>query len=124
MIIGTGIDAIEVERVKEKLNKGSGFREKVFSVSEIEYCEMRKANKYQHYAVRFAAKEAFLKAMGYGLGLTHELHEIEILVDESGKPSLHVSTNIQKKIKATFNAVHVSMAHLQTIAFAMVIVEN
>ncbi|HET6544729.1 MAG TPA: 4'-phosphopantetheinyl transferase superfamily protein, partial [Chryseolinea sp.] len=60
MIVGIGIDMIEVDRVLEKVDKDNGFREKVFSAGEIEICEAnRKAEKY---AARFAAKEAFLKA--------------------------------------------------------------
>ncbi len=65
MIFGTGIDIIEVERVRDRIASGNGFREYVFSEREIEYCET-KANKYEHYAARFAAKEAFLKALGTG----------------------------------------------------------
>ena len=70
MIAGIGIDMIEVDRVAGKIGKDEGFRELVFSETEIEYCEP-KANKYQHYAARFAAKEAFLKAIGPSTWLTH-----------------------------------------------------
>lgn len=62
MITGIGTDLIEVERVAGKINKEEGFRELVFSPAEIAYCET-KTNKFQHYAARFAAKEAFLKLL-------------------------------------------------------------
>lgn len=65
MIFGIGIDIIEVERVKNQISKSNGFREKIFTEREIEYCESKK-NKAQHYAARFAAKEAFFKAIGTG----------------------------------------------------------
>ena len=60
MTFGVGIDMIAVERVASGINKESGFREMVFSATEIAYCESKK-NKFEHYAARFAAKEAFLK---------------------------------------------------------------
>jgi holo-[acyl-carrier protein] synthase len=62
MITGIGIDMIEVERIAGKIGKEQGFRELVFSVNEINYCETA-TNKYEHYAARFAAKEAFLHLM-------------------------------------------------------------
>ena len=62
MIIGIGIDIIEVERIAHRVGRDTGFREFVFSKNEIEYCES-KAHPFQHYAARFAAKEAFLKAI-------------------------------------------------------------
>ena len=87
MIAGIGIDLIEVERVAEKIGKESGFRELVFSGNEIEYCET-KANKYEHYAARFAAKEAFLKAIGTGWANGTAFNEIEIFNDANGKPEI------------------------------------
>ena len=76
MIFGIGIDMIEVERVEHKLTKDSGFREFVFSENEIEYCES-KTHKYEHYAACFAAKEAFLKALGTGWSNGIAFNEIE-----------------------------------------------
>lgn len=58
MIAGLGIDIVEVERIAEKITNDNGFRELVFSAKEIIYCES-KTHKYEHYAARFAAKEAF-----------------------------------------------------------------
>ena len=87
MIIGVGIDMIEVDRVTEKISKDQGFREKIFSVNEILFCES-KVNSGENYAARFAAKEAFLKATGQGLALGYNLSDIEVMSDPSGKPSL------------------------------------
>ena len=77
MIFGIGTDLIEVERVAHKMEKKEGFKELVFSPGEIIYCETR-ANKYEHYAARFAAKEAFLKAIGTGWRNGTAFNEIEI----------------------------------------------
>jgi holo-[acyl-carrier protein] synthase len=123
MIAGVGIDIIEVERVKEKLSKNSGFREKVFSTDEIKYCESRGDVKYQHYAARFTTKEAFLKATGKGLQLSHELHEIEVVVNAEGKPSILLSEQLKKLIGAS-TKIHISLSHLATTACAVVILET
>jgi len=81
MIGGIGIDMIEVNRIAESIGKDSGFRELVFSPSEIAYCE-KKTNKFEHYAARFAAKEAFYKALGEGWMANTAFSEIEVFHDE------------------------------------------
>ena len=124
MIAGVGIDIIEVERVKEKLLKNSGFREKVFSTREIEYCESHGEMKYQHYAARFAAKEAFLKAVGKGLQLSHDVQEIEIIVNAEGKPNISLSEQLKKISVSSSDKIHVSLSHLATTACAVVILET
>ncbi len=124
MIAGIGIDMIEVERVAEKIAKDSGFRELVFSSQEINYCEA-KTNKYEHYAARFAAKEAFLKAAGTGWISQLNLYEIEIVNDENGKPHLYLSgkTADAFNLKVISN-ISVSLSHLKNIASAIVIIES
>ena len=105
MITGVGTDLIEVERVAGKISKEEGFRELVFSPIEIAYCES-KANKYQHYAARFAAKEAFLKAIGTGWISGIAFNEIQITNDEQGKPLLTLiggtSKFLQTRAKSFF----------------------
>jgi holo-[acyl-carrier protein] synthase len=119
MIIGIGIDIIEVQRVADKIMHKPGFKELVFSEHEINYCE-KNAKKFEHYAARFAAKEAFLKAIGTGWTSKIALNEIQISNDEHGKPelSLTVNTGIQ------FNKIFVSLSHLTSMATAIVIIEN
>ncbi|MCH5689743.1 4'-phosphopantetheinyl transferase superfamily protein [Niabella sp. W65] len=78
MISGIGLDVIEVERVQQKIEKEQGFRELVFGQEEIEYCEP-KTHKYEHYAARFAAKEALFKALGTGWANGTAYNEILIL---------------------------------------------
>jgi len=124
MIGGVGIDIIEVARVKEKIEKNMGFREKVFSAREVDYCESTPATKYQHYAARFAAKEAFLKASGKGLLLSHDLNQIEIETNTDGKPIILISDQIKKSMALGAFHIHVSLSHLESTACAVVILES
>ena len=124
MIAGVGIDMIEVVRVEEKINKENGFREAVFSVQEIAFCES-KALKFEHYAARFAAKEAFLKATGFGLTIGYTLNEIEIQSDGNGKPMLILNGNFKNLANQhQWNKLHVSLTHLKEVASAVVIIEQ
>ncbi len=122
MIVGIGIDMIEVARVEEKIIKENGFRESIFSVSEIEFCES-KPNKFQHYAARFAAKEAFLKATGFGLTIGFTLCDIEISNDDHGKPLLTLTGKFKEQAtQHKWNKLHVSLTHLKDVASAVVII--
>lgn len=124
MIAGLGTDMIEVERVAVKIAKESGFRELVFSKKEIDYCEA-KANKFEHYAARFAAKEAFFKAIGTGWLDGTAFNEVEITNDEKGKPVLALLGQTALAIAAmNFKNILVSLTHLKTIASAVVIIER
>ena len=124
MIFGIGTDLIEVERVADKMEKKAGFKELVFSPDEIIYCEA-KANKYEHYAARFAAKESFLKAIGTGWRNGTAFNEIEIYNDAAGKPELRFLGNTAKTIaELKPGTIFVSMSHLKTMASAIVIIEK
>lgn len=123
MIFGIGNDIIEVARVKKALERDNGFREKIFSPREIELCES-KGNKYQSYAARFAAKEAFMKALktGWAEGITW--NEIEVLNSESGAPYLNLLNETQKFVrKHNIKHLHISLSHLKEYAMAEVILE-
>ena len=124
MIIGTGIDIIEVERVAAKVAKENGFTQKIFTAAEIAFCDS-KPNRDQHYAARFAAKEAFLKATGQGLNLGYELCDIEVTGDAMGKPMITLHGNY--KVRAAehgWNKIHLSLSHVQAMACAVVIIEK
>ncbi|MDH4088983.1 MAG: holo-ACP synthase [Cyclobacteriaceae bacterium] len=124
MIVGIGIDMIEVDRVLEKIDKDSGFKQLIFSENEIAFCDGQPA-KGESYAARFAAKEAFLKATGLGLTLGHKLAEIEVAHDGNGKPMLNLLGNFKvKSIQHDWNKIHLSISHLKTIACAVVIIEQ
>ena len=124
MIAGLGTDMIEVERVAVKIAKESGFRELVFSKKEINYCEA-KANKFEHYAARFAAKEAFFKAAGTGWLDGTAFNEVEITNDDKGKPVLALLGQTAVTLAAmNFKNIFVSLTHLKNIASAVVIIER
>ena len=124
MIMGIGIDMVEVDRIAEKIVKENGFKEKIFSPGEIAFCEGKK-NKGQHYAARFAAKEAFLKATGLGLSLGHTLSQIEIIPDAAGKPEIFLSGRFaQLAQEREWNTIQVTLTHVQAMACAVVILER
>ncbi|HRH66779.1 MAG TPA: holo-ACP synthase [Bacteroidia bacterium] len=124
MIHGVGIDVIEVERVQARVSSENGFREYVFSLHEIEYCE-GKANKYEHYAARFAAKEAFLKAMGTGWSGDTAFHEIEVRQEGFVRPEIRLyGKTLETFNRLTPGKISLSLSHLKSIATAIVIIEQ
>ncbi|MBK8609582.1 MAG: holo-ACP synthase [Chitinophagaceae bacterium] len=124
MIFGIGTDLIEVDRVAEKMEKKLGFKELVFSPDEIVYCEAR-ANTYEHFAVRFAAKEAFLKALGTGWAKGTAFNEIEIYNDEEGKPEIRfLGTTAETVAGLKLGKIFVSLSHVKTMACAMLVIER
>ena len=124
MIVGIGSDIIEIKRVWDKIIKENGFREAVFSLNEINYCES-KLRKEEHYAARFAAKEAFFKALGTGIEDITGFSEIEIVHNKQGKPEFSITGNIATYInKLNINHVHVSISHIKEFAHAMVVMES
>lgn len=124
MIFGIGVDIIETARIKTKLEKESGIREYLFSSDEIEYCEAM-ANRYEHFAARFAAKEALLKALGIGLSDAYNLKGAEIIHLPSGQPLFKFDSNWQKLITQKGELrIHVSISHLKDTACAMVVIEH
>jgi len=114
MIKGIGVDIIEVERVEKLGLRSPRFLERIFSPGEIAYCS-KKANKFQHFAARFAAKEAFFKALGRRI----PWKEVELVNLTSGKPTL----KLKGKGRQVFKRAHVSVAHLTEYAVAVVILE-
>jgi len=124
MIKGVGTDIIEVARVASKIQKESGFRELVFSAEEIKYCQT-KTNKYEHYAARFAAKEALGKALGLGWAEGTTINEVEILNNIDGKPYINFLGETAKQIASlNLGNIHVSLSHIKTYATAIVIIEQ
>ena len=91
MIIGTGVDLAEVNRIQAALEDpriGRRFRGRVFTEKEIAYCEKKRRGKYESYAGRFAAKEAVMKALGRGWGAKVRWLDIEVVRARSGKPDI------------------------------------
>jgi holo-[acyl-carrier protein] synthase len=124
MISGIGIDMIEVDRVASKIGKEKGFREMVFSEHEIAYCK-DKPNPFHHYAARFAAKEAFFKALGTGWKNGTAFHEVEITHDSEGRPLLRLLGETAETLADyALHSIHVSISHLASVACAVVIIEK
>lgn len=118
MKIKTGIDIIEVSRIKKAIETSNeAFIEKVFTKKEIEYCNSKVANKYEHFAARFAAKEACLKAISDLMESKFDISwkEIEIINLKNGKPTL----KIYKDIKDV-ESIDISLSHVKEYAVASV----
>lgn len=124
MIGGVGIDMIEVDRVASRIAKEQGFRELVFSPGEIAYCSA-KAHPGEHYAARFAAKEAFFKALGTGWAAGTAFHEVEVLPDAQGAPQLRLLGETAHTLDGMgLSKIWVSLTHLGSLAAAVVVVEK
>jgi len=122
MIVGIGVDIIEIGRIKETIQRqGDGFVKKVFTEGEILYCTS-KPSPAQHYAARFAAKEALSKALGTGIRDTVRLRDIEVVNAESGAPSFIFYNDLAEKMKAL--TVHLSLSHSDTSVVAFAVVEE
>ena len=125
MIISIGIDIIEVARIREVLLRTPRFAERVFTTAERQYCDARGVVSAQHYAARFAAKEAALKALQTGWRGGISWQDVEIASRESGAPYLIFSGQVLevfKKFGAT--ATHLSISHTTEHAIAQVILER
>ena len=121
MKITCGNDIIEIERVKESIEKlGEKFLERVYTKKEIEYCESKKKQKYQHYAARFAAKEALFKAISWKLEDKYEIcwKDIEVLNNNQGRPELKLIGVDLKNIEN----IDISISHCKNYAVANVVV--
>ena len=121
MKIKTGTDIIEIERVKASIeDTDRKFCERVYTEKEIEYCESKKMQKYQHYAARFAAKEAVFKAISKTLNGKYDItwKDIEVLNDENGRPYIKLSEQFANKIED----IDISISHCKEYAIANVVV--
>ncbi|MDP4281781.1 MAG: holo-ACP synthase [Bacteroidota bacterium] len=124
MVFGLGIDIIEVDRIQRVMEKDIGFRDKIFTPGEIAYCESKK-NKYQHYAARFSAKEAVMKAIGTGWRFGIRFADIEVYHDEYGKPLIRLEGKAKELADSEeFTKITVSLSHIKEIATAVVVIEK
>ena len=125
MIIKTGIDIIEVSRIKENIIKfGDVFLNRIYTKKEIDYCESKKVQKYQSYAGRFAAKEAIFKAVSECLDSKFDIEwiDIEILNDVNGRPFVNFYGNIANKLEEKYE-IDVSISHIGEIAIANTVIK-
>ena len=118
MKITCGTDIIEISRIQEAIEKGGEkFLNHVFTNNEIEFCESHKNQKYQHYAARFAAKEAIFKAVGEHMDKSKlDWKTFEVVRMESGKPEVKIYQEVEN-----LDNVDVSISHCKEYATANVI---
>ena len=122
MQIKSGIDIIEVERIKSSIDEmGDNFLNRVYTENEIQYCESKKKNKYQSYAARFAVKEAAFKSISTLIKDKYSISwkNIETTNDENGRPSINLKSD---KIIDKIEDIEISISHCKEYATAMVIV--
>ena len=127
-ILGTGIDIVENYRLKKLLfKKKFNFKNKIFTNNEIAYCE-KKSNITNCYSKRFAAKEAFVKALGTGFRKNINFKDIEVVNNHYGKPYLLINKRVINKIKTSFKVkkfnILLSISDEKKYAIASVIISK
>jgi holo-[acyl-carrier protein] synthase len=125
MIVGMGVDLIEIERVKAAhLKHGQRFIDRLFTPAEAQYC-LRKSDPYPSLAGRFAVKEAVIKAFSHGFGGRWKWIHIEVTKELSGKPTLKLHGIMEKlRVDRKIDHVHLTIAHSKRDATATVIFES
>lgn len=125
MILSIGTDIVEVYRIAETMTRTPRFIERVYTPYERDYCDAKGAAAAQSYAGRFAAKEAFLKALQTGWRGKITWHDIEIVSDDQGVPSFNVRGEARRLLEDRgANHVHLSISHTTEHAVAHVIFED
>ena len=125
MIVGTGVDLAEVPRIRASIERfGARFVDRIYTPAEIAYVE-RKANRYERYAARFAAKEAGMKAIGTGWRGGVAWRDFEVANLPSGKPTLRlhgVAALVAGKLGV--KSISLSLTHTAAVGLAHVILED
>lgn len=117
MIIGLGIDIVELKRISEAINRNSKFVKRILTEKEQSYFDrLSDRRKVEFLAGRFAAKEAFVKAAGTGIGRNYSWQDIEVMPDENGKPLL--------RTKKELGRIQLSISHSREYAVANVVIES
>lgn len=130
MVIGVGIDLVEIARLKKTLGSSSGerFAEKVLTPLERELAELRPGRRVEFVAGRFAAKEAVVKALGCGIGAQVGFQDIEVRPDERGKPECRLSSTALARLGMADPEkqlrIHLSITHTNTMAAAYALIEQ
>lgn len=124
MAIYCGVDIIEIDRLRKSIEDVDGFKDRVFTAGEISYCENRKKAKFESYAVRFAAKEAVMKALGTGMAKGLGWKQIEILNNDMGKPYAILSQRAQELFEGMgAKSMDVSVSHCVDYAVAYAVID-
>ena len=121
MKIGCGVDIIEISRIQESIeNLGEKFLDKIYTKEEIMYCESKGKAKYEHYAARFAAKEAAFKAISDGIKDKYAISwkDFEIINDDEGRPEIEILCLKDSQVEN----IDISISHCKEYAIANVTV--
>jgi holo-[acyl-carrier protein] synthase len=126
VILGSGIDMIEIERIARSIERyGSRFLERVYTPGEIAYCQRKRRNAAESFAARFAAKEAAAKALGTGIGFGVTWREIEVGREPAGRPLLLLHGRAAQIAGAMgVRNSSLSITHTGTASMAMVVLES
>ena len=120
-VVGVGIDLIEHDRIQAVvLRYGDMFLNRVFTPHEQSYCD-QKSNPYSGYALRFCAKEAFVKALGWGISDVCSWLDLEVRHDAKGKPLMVWSDRVQQQLVWQDVICHLSLTDTRLYAQAMVV---
>ena len=125
-IFGIGTDIVDISRIKRLFNKNRKIKKKIFSKKEIKYCESR-PNKIASYSKRFAAKEAFSKALGTGVSKGISFNEISVTNNKEGAPFIELlgkTKIISKKLIKKKNKIYLSLSDEKKYALAMVVIST
>jgi holo-[acyl-carrier protein] synthase len=126
VIFGTGIDTIEVDRIRNAIETyGEQFLKRIYSEEEVAYCNW-KPNSYEHFAARFAAKEAFSKALGTGWRRGFIWREVSVRNLRTGQPFIHLYPTMQERAERLIGRefrIHVSLTHTKQMAEAIAMIE-
>ena len=123
MIVGMGTDVVDVPRIQAALEEyGERFLVKVFTDEEIAYCNRFGETRYLHFAARFAAKEAFSKAVKTGMRDGMSFKQVGIRNLASGEPIMELFGPMQERWGS--HTIHVSLSHTATVALAVVVIES
>ena len=124
MIVGLGIDLVEIAKLEPNLQR-ERYLARLFTPAEIAACRAT-ARPAEHFAGKFAVKEAFMKALGAGLGQGVAFTQIEVLGEDSGRPQARALSGMALQIWEALEvpAVHVSLSHIAGLATAVVILER
>jgi holo-[acyl-carrier protein] synthase len=125
MLVGTGIDIIEIERIQQSIARyGTRFLNRIFTPDEIAYCQ-RKKSSAESFAARFAAKEAGAKALGTGIQYGVTWKELEVRREPGHRPNLHFTGRaLEIADRLGVRQVSLSLTHNTTTAMAAVHLEN
>ncbi len=124
MIVGIGIDVVEIERIRQLAERHQSFLKRTFALCELDHCQGKK-NPFPHLAARFAAKEAVFKALGTGWSLGLAWTDVAVENSLAGKPAVRLSgaaRRLADKIGA--KKIHLSLTHTGAYAGAQVVMEG